>query len=413
MDDTKRQLERAQHLAPTPAFDLDDVRDRRSRHDRRRRVSATIVGLGITAAIVAGAVFATASNGTHGGPGPAGGGALPAPVRTVALAPGEFSYLRIKIESTSTCANCGVNHVELLAESWWALDGSGRIDVSKAENYGIHGSIFGPGTFPAEGDLTAFPTDPEALRTFLLERSADDGASPRPEVTPAPGVSLDDGLLWLAIQDYLGSTQYLNATPELRAAMLQVLAQSPMVRVSTGATDPLGRPASALTFHAYEREVTVFVEPTSGDFMAKTERFDDGSSGSVIVEEAGIATSDQAQPQGHRITVPAGADGAALTGDALAESLGLAKLPEKPGDCVNYVEVDDPAGYCIEEVVHNFQESWTLGRLLRGMPIDDVERQIAALTEELSRTESGSERYHELLVQIEALNQQRADDGEK
>lgn len=58
MIDTKRFLERAQDLAPTPEFDLDDVRDRRSRHDRRRRVSATIVGLGITAAIVAGVVFA-------------------------------------------------------------------------------------------------------------------------------------------------------------------------------------------------------------------------------------------------------------------------------------------------------------------------------------------------------------------
>ena len=90
MDDTKRLLERAEHLAPAPTFDLDDVRDRRSRHDRRRRISATIVGLGITAATVAGAVFATTSNGTHGGPGPAGGGALPAPARTVALAPGEF-----------------------------------------------------------------------------------------------------------------------------------------------------------------------------------------------------------------------------------------------------------------------------------------------------------------------------------
>ena len=307
MHDTKRLLEQAQHRAPAPAFDLDDVRDRRTRHDRRRRVSAAIVGLGITAAIVAGAAFATASVGTHGGAaGPAGGGGLPAPIHTVALAPGELSYQRIRIESDSTCAGCGVNHVELLAESWWAPDGSGRIDVSKAQNYGIHGGTFGAGSFPTEGDLTGFPTDPEALRSFLLARSADDGASPRPDVTPAPGVPLEDGQLWLAIQDYLGSTQYLNATPELRAAMLQVLAEDPMVRVSTGATDPLGRPASTLRFHAYDADVTVFVEPTSGDFMAKTERFDDGSSGSVIVEEAGIATSDHAQPQGHRITVPAG-----------------------------------------------------------------------------------------------------------
>jgi hypothetical protein len=35
------------------------------------------------------------------------------------------------------------------------------------------------------------------------------------------------------------------------------------------------------------------------------EQFNDGSTGSVIVEEAGIATSDQDVPQGHLITVPA------------------------------------------------------------------------------------------------------------
>lgn len=307
MGDTKRLLEQAGHLAPTPEFDLDDVRDRKSLHDRRRRISATIVGLGITAAIVAGGVLAAATVGNQGAASrQAGGSGLPPPVRTVALAPGEFSYQRIRIELDSTCADCGMNHSELLTESWWALDGSGRIDVSTAQNYGIRGGTFGPGTFPTEGDLTGFPTDPGALRTFLLDRSAEDGASPRPEVTPAPGVALEDGQLWLAIQDYLGSTQYLNATPELRAAMLQVLAQSPMVRVATGATDPLGRPASTLRFHAYDRDVTVFVEPTSGDFMGKTERFDDGSTGSVIVEEAGIATSDQDVPQGHRITVPEG-----------------------------------------------------------------------------------------------------------
>jgi len=309
MDSAKPLLEQAQRLAPTPAFDLDDVRDRRIRHDRRRRMSARVVGLGITAAIVAGAVFAmTTSAGTRGTvhPGAAGGGeGLPAPVRSVALAPGEFSYQRIKIESTSTCADCGVSHVELLAESWWATDGSGRIDVSKAQNYGINGGTFGAGAFPTEGDLSGFPTDPAALRAFLLERSAENGASPRPAVTPAPGVPVEDGELWLAIQDYLGSTQYLNATPELRAAMLQVLAEDPMVQVSTGATDPLGRPASTLRFHAYDADVTVFVDPATGDFMAKTEQFNDGSTGSVIVEEAGIATSDQDVPQGQLITVPA------------------------------------------------------------------------------------------------------------
>jgi hypothetical protein len=306
MDDTKRLLRQARLEAPGAGFDLDDVRDRKRRHERRRRVSATILGLGFTVAIVAGAVFAAASTGSNStGQGPAHGSrGLPAAVRTVTLEPGEYSYQRIRITSDPTCATCAVTHVELLAQSWWGPDRSGRIDVSKAQNYGIHGGTFGPGTFPTEGDLSGFPTDPDALRTFLLLRSASDGASPRPDVTPAPGVPLEDGQLWLAIQDYLGSTQYLNATPELRAAMLQVLAHDPMVRVASGAMDPLGRPASTLRFHAYDADVTVFVEPTTGDFMAMTQRFNDGTTGSLIVEEAGIATSDHALPQGHLITVP-------------------------------------------------------------------------------------------------------------
>jgi hypothetical protein len=196
--------------------------------------------------------------------------------------------------------------VELLAQSWWALDGSGRIEVSKAQNYGIQGGTFSAGTFPTQGDLSGFPTDPDTLRTYLLERSGDGGASPQPDVTPAPGVPLEDGQLWLAIHDYLGSTQYLNATPELRAAMLRVLAEDSMVTVTTGAADPLGRDASTLQFHAYDRDVTVFVQPISGDFMAMTQRIDGGSTQSVIVERAGIATSDHALPQGDRITVPEG-----------------------------------------------------------------------------------------------------------
>jgi len=43
----------------------------------------------------------------------------------------------------------------------------------------------------------------------------------------------------------------------------------------------------------------------AGVSMLLVEQFNDGSTGSVIVEEAGIATSDQDVPQGHLITVPA------------------------------------------------------------------------------------------------------------
>jgi len=304
MDDSKDTLAQALSHAPETPFGLDDVRDRRGRVEQRRRLTARIVGLGLTTAILGAVVFAMVSSGTREGTLASGaGGGLPAPSRTVSFGPGEFSYQRIRIGVDFTCSDCGVKQSGVVFESWWALDDSGRIDVTERNNYGIHGGTFAPGTFPNEGDLSAFPTEPDALRAFLLERSATDGASPRPEVTPAPDVPLEEGQLWLAIRDYLGSTQYLNATPELRAAMLQVLARVPMVDVQSGTTDPLGRPATALRFHAYDADVTVFVDPETDDFLAMTERFDDGSTGSIVVEEAGIAANDHARPQGVQRTV--------------------------------------------------------------------------------------------------------------
>ena len=299
MDDSKHQLERAQAHAPSPTFEMDDVRERRDRHERRRRIGATVVGLGLTVAIVVGASFAVRSPDKAGRPvgGPVQGGSgsttLPAP-QTIALGPGEYSYQLIRYP----CESCGRD--ALYAESWWALDGSGRINVMEQHNYGIQEGTFGPGEFPDEGDLSAFPTEPDALKAFLLERSGASGASPRLDVTPAPGTPVEEGQLWLAIRDYLGDTQYLNATPELRATMLQVLATLPMVQVETGVTDPLGRPANVLRFHAYDADVEVFADPTTGDFMAMTEN----GVTTVIVENAGVVGDDQTRPHGDQRTVP-------------------------------------------------------------------------------------------------------------
>ena len=52
-----------------------------------------------------------------------------------------------------------------------------------------------------------------------------------------------------------------------------------------------------------------------------------------------------------------------LTGKALADSLNLELLAEKPPDCMDFVEVADPAGYCIEDVVVRGSRNRGLGRL--------------------------------------------------
>ncbi len=234
-----------------------------------------------------------------------GGEGLPAEYpHVITLDAGEYSYQRIRVDSCESgpevSGETAVDACEgnLLLESWWALDDSGRIEVLEARNYGIDGGRFGPGEFPDEGDLSEFPTEPAALEAFLLERSGSDGASPRPDVTPAPDVPLEEGLLWNAIRDFLGSTQYLNATPELRVAMLRVLADAPMVSVESGLTDPTGRPARVLRFSAYDEDVEVFVDPDTGDFLAMTMnwRFSDGVT-SVVVEAAGVTTSDHTTPE--------------------------------------------------------------------------------------------------------------------
>jgi hypothetical protein len=195
--------------------------------------------------------------------------------------------------------------VSLDAESWWKADGSGRIQVDTKQNYGIDAGTFGPGEFHTEGDLSSFPLNPQELETFLLDRSGPNGASPRPDVTPSPGVPLDEGLLWNAIRDYLGSTQYLNTTPALRAAMLEVLATVPMVSVDLQANDPAGRDAIALRFVAYAERVVVFVDPATHDFLGMTTTsVNDGSTGTVLVGAAGATSSTDQAPTGADRSIP-------------------------------------------------------------------------------------------------------------
>lgn len=311
MPDTTHLLDHARRRAPAPGFDLQDVRRRRERRERGRRVRAGALGIAITVGLLVAAVNVVGPLGGDPAAGTRDGGTgLPVATRPAeSLATGEFAYQRIVIYETcgepNLAPDAACATTRLRAEAWWALDDSGRREVLEDHGYGFHPTgRFGPGEFPDEGDLSAFPTDPEALEAFLLDRSAPDGASPRPDVTPAPGVPLEEGLVWNSVRDYLGSTQYLNATPALRAAMLRVLATVPMVTVDARQTDPIGRPAIALRFRAYDADHEVFVDPATGDFLAHTERY--GGADAVwvtLVEEAGFAQADDVQPQGDARTV--------------------------------------------------------------------------------------------------------------
>jgi len=312
MTDTKRTIEHAGQQAPAPEFTLDDVRGRRDREHRRRRLAGGCVGAGVTVALVAAAVL---SLGSFGDPGRAipldGGEGLPAATGvSVAIGPGDYTYQHVQMFTAcavdpggdvTLCPNPDVD-----VETWWKADGSGRIAVTAHQNYGIDAGTFGPGELRTEGDVSGYPLDPDALQSFLLERSGPDGSSPRPDPTLAPGVPAEDGLLWNAIRDYLGSTQYPNTTPALRAAMLQVLASLPMVTVDNQATDPFGRPAVALRFVTDGGHVTVYVDPVSHDFLGLTNVYPgEGSSGAVMVRLAGAAASIDDRPIGDSRSVAA------------------------------------------------------------------------------------------------------------
>ena len=319
MDETTRLLKRAASEVPLPAMTIDDVRRRRERAHRRRRAGGAVVGIGVAMALLA--LAATAFGplaGERSVDVPRGGAGLPPRAETpVAIGPNTYSYEHLRYSAScpgTPDENTTVGVVDGLAvcpdtmldlESWWKADGSGRIEKDASRNDAFSDGTFGPGKFPTEGDLSAFPMDVHQLRVFLLERSAPDGASPRPDVTPSPGVDLGDGVLWNAIRDYLGSTQYLNTTPALRSTMLEVLATVPMVTVDGTATDPVGRDAIALRFVAYAEDVVVYVDPGSHDFLAMTTRsLDTGMVGQVIVLAAGATSTTDTVPTGADRSIP-------------------------------------------------------------------------------------------------------------
>ncbi|MDP9184044.1 MAG: hypothetical protein M3O29_00045 [Actinomycetota bacterium] len=311
MPETKQWIERAAQHAPSPAFSLDDVRRRRGRLDRRRRLTAGAVAGGITLALVALALTSFGPLGAderqHVALG--GIGLPPATREPVAIGSNGYSYQHLlytigwPCEGQGRDQGCPDSRLDL--ESWWKADGSGRIAVHEQHNYGVEAGTFAPGEFHTEGDLSGFPFDPDALGPFLLERSGENGASPRPDVTPSPGVPLEEGLLWNAIRDYLGSTQYLNTTPSLRASMLEVLATVPMVNVDLQAQDPVGRDAIALRFVAYAEDIVVFVDPATHDFLGMTETSpESGSVGTILVASAGETLATDATPTGADRSVP-------------------------------------------------------------------------------------------------------------
>jgi hypothetical protein len=206
------------------------------------------------------------------------------------------SYVRHVLLVAPCGDGCTENDVALdVTYRWSPSDDSGRIDVASHVAYGIEAGTFGPGDFPNPNgiDVSGVPTDPSGLLTFLAERSASDGASPAPVISPAPGAPSSSGTLWRVIDDLLTDP---HTTPTVRAAVLEAASELPGVDVTLDDVDPFGRPAHVIAFPAEGGtfEERLYVDPATHDLLAIT-RSMRGASQPVryfVVQSDGVAASD-------------------------------------------------------------------------------------------------------------------------
>jgi len=286
MDDLNQRLRRANGriAAPEPAFDR--LLDRRGRKRRNSRIASLIVAFMVVGAGLAGAAIAFTSHGASPRHGFGSGGSEGAPL---VAGTGQYYYWK-----TVRPMQGG----DVVEELWWGEDGSGRYKVDQANpGYGVpNGMTWGPdrfpGVFPFETDLSGLSTDPEQLGGQLAARSAPTGASPRPQVTLAPGTSLESSELWSAATQIL---QMGNAGPRLRVALYHVLSQIPEVSAGS-ATDPGGRPATTLTLQFGDyyggKAQTLYFDPDTHLLMAMT----GGQDGTIVVADDGIVNSTSGTP---------------------------------------------------------------------------------------------------------------------
>jgi hypothetical protein len=216
--------------------------------------------------------------------------------------PGQYYYTQVHLVGRCPAGQehyCGGNDVELAATFWWSPDGSGRIEVDRVHNYGINPGIFGPTEFPNPNgiDVSTFPTETAQLTRFLLDRSAADGASPAPLVTPPPDGAPRDGQMWRAITDLLEDP---HVTPSVRAALLDVAAGLRGARLEVGGVDPVGREADVVIFGNWGGELIerLYVDPASHDLLAITwtSEISDQPFQYFVVERAGVAASRSSEP---------------------------------------------------------------------------------------------------------------------
>lgn len=244
MDAEWSPLARAHLRVRTLADPVDHSRVR-SRLRRQVRSLAPIAACVAVLALITGIVVAVVNGGAssrRGGdlqPGAVGPGTVTAHHHAATLTDTprvgahQFAYResrQIQVGADGKATGSGPD--DMVLRDWVAPDGTDESVRSGSQN-GCETFGAGGGDFDTQPKLDALPTDPDALKTYLRAH--------------VQGSSSHDEAVFVAVGDML-RTNDLLATTQLRAALVDVLAETAGVDRHDGSTDYLGRAAIRLDF---------------------------------------------------------------------------------------------------------------------------------------------------------------------
>ena len=319
-------LERVKQQLPTEPVAFQRLEERRESKARRKRATAGVVGLSVTAVLIGGLVWSTSR--TNGG-----GDEVVTPgdsnVPLVAGA-GEYYYVRLvwysDLDQTPGLDDSAVGKL------WIGPDDSGR--VWSPEGEGTEDDRYAAGEFPAQF-LPELSDDPDTMLQQLIQRGSEGGASPAVIATTSPGRSQETTSLLRTLQDLLVYGGDVFLTPQQTATVFVAATTIDEVPTEQGATDPLGRPATKLSFVIDYNIgpgsiVEWYFDPETGQFMGElwTNAASGEVQGAALVEMAGIAPSVDDQPEPGAQYVTLGSSEPSFLGSAGGTGIQATPSPE-------------------------------------------------------------------------------------